>query len=234
MSMRYFSKAEMQEIDQMVIHNFHISPFIMLENAGKSLAVIAREVLKKNVYNKNILVLVGKGNNGAGGLIASRHLSNWGANVEVLSFFPSNDLKTNVKSQLQIIDNMKISITNNINNYNYDLIIDAIFGCNFKPPSSIPMNNIINRINESKIFIMSLDLPSCLDADDGIVNDVTIKSNLTLTLGFPKKGLFNLESRKYVGELYLADISIPNAVYSKFGINSNEFFSKTFISKLNY
>ena len=106
--MRYFTKAEMQEIDQMVIHNFHISPFIMLENAGKSLAVIAREVLKKNVYNKNILVLVGKGNNGAGGLIASRHLSNWGANVEVLPFFPSNDLKTNVKSQLQIIDNMKI------------------------------------------------------------------------------------------------------------------------------
>ena len=96
------------------------------------------------------------------------------------------------------------------------------------------MNNLINRINESKIFIMSLDLPSCLDADDGIVNDVTIKSNFTLTLGFPKKGVFNLEARKYVGELYLADISIPNAVYSKFGINSNEFFSKTFISKLNY
>ena len=42
------------------------------------------------------------------------------------------------------------------------------------------------------------------------------------------------DGRKYVGELYLAYISIPNAVYSKFGINSNEFFSKTFISKLNY
>ena len=234
MSIRYFTKAEMQEIDQTTIKNFNISPLIMLENAGKSLAVITREILNKNVYNKNILVLFGKGNNGAGGLIASRHLSNWGANVEVLSLFHSNDLKNNAKSQLQIIDNMKISIINTVRNNNYDLIIDAIFGYNFKSPTNTHMNNIINHVNESKIFVISLDLPSCLDADDGIVNDVTVKSNLTLTLGFPKKGLFNLESRKYVGELYLADISIPNSIYSKFGININEFFSKTFISKLNY
>lgn len=75
--------AEMIEIDRLMVEEYGIALLQMMENAGRSLAEVARRLLGGSVEGRHIVVLVGSGNNGGGGLVAARHLANAGAAVVV-------------------------------------------------------------------------------------------------------------------------------------------------------
>jgi NAD(P)H-hydrate epimerase len=69
-----------------------------------------------------------------------------------------------------------------------------------------------------------LDTPSGLDVTSGRAYDPTIHATATLTLALPKQGLLNPQSASYVGDLYLADISVPPELYARMGLRvSNPF-----------
>ena len=93
------------------------------------------------------------------------------------------------------------------------LIIDALLGYNGKGDPRPPFSLWIERANRSGIPILSLDIPSGLDASTGLPGSPCIKATTTLTLAAPKTGLFADSAKGYVGELFLADIGIPPQVY---------------------
>ena len=234
--MRNLTRDEMAEVDRLMIEDFKVDLLMMMENAGKSIAVMARELLGKEVLDKKIAVLVGKGNNGGGGLVACRHLHNWGANVDAIVAAQRNDLKEAPELQLTILDQMGIPIIHEFQQTleGYHLLIDALLGYNSRGDPRGPVAAVIKNANASGVAILSLDLPSGLDATSGLPHRPTVRAATTVTLAFPKKGLVIPEARPYVGRLYLADISIPRALYSKFGVDTKKLFSKTFIVRLNY
>lgn len=75
--------------------------------------------------------------------------------------------------------------------------------------------------------IIALDLPSGLDPDRGLPNDPTIRATRTLALALPKSGLLRPEAASSVGELWLADISVPPQAYAKFGIDPGPLFAES-------
>src|SRR5215467_10182978 len=79
----WLSVAQMREVDRIMVEELGISLVRMMENAGRSLAQVARELLGGDTAGRSILVLAGPGGNGGGGLVAARHLSAAGANVAV-------------------------------------------------------------------------------------------------------------------------------------------------------
>ena len=69
---------QMRRIDELATEKYRIKLEQMMELAGFHLAVLAKKVLRVSFDNKGVVVMAGKGNNGGGGLVAARHLSNWG------------------------------------------------------------------------------------------------------------------------------------------------------------
>lgn len=86
--------------------------------------------------------------------------------------------------------------------------------------------DLIQKANESTAPILSLDIPSGLDATNGQVFEPHIRAAATITLALPKIGLLADTARSSVGELYLADISIPPQLYSKLGLEVDPIFAK--------
>jgi len=122
------TREQMIEIDRLMIKDYDISLLQMMENAGRNLAELSRRLLDGTVSEKRVLVFCGSGNNGGGGMAAARHLSNWGAAVEVTLATERHKLKDEPAHQLRILEKMQVSITGKPSGKNFDLIIDALIG----------------------------------------------------------------------------------------------------------
>ena len=71
---------------------------------------------------------------------------------------------------------------------------------------------LINALNESGKPIVSVDIPSGLDADTGRILGACVKANLTVALGLPKQGFYQGEGPTMVGRVEVADIGIPQVI----------------------
>jgi len=97
---------QMNEIDHLLTDEFHFDLMQLMENAGRNLAELVKRYYGGSVEGKFVLVVVGKGNNGGGGLVAARHLHNWGAKINL--FFPSLPLKKVPTLQRAILEPLSI------------------------------------------------------------------------------------------------------------------------------
>ena len=88
--------------------------------------------------------------------------------------------------------------------------------------------------NASRVPIVALDVPSGLTADTGEAFDPTVRASRTLTLALPKVGLLRPNARPYVGELFVADISIPEVILSKLGVAAGALFATDDIVPLTW
>jgi NAD(P)H-hydrate epimerase len=81
--------------------------------------------------------------------------------------------------------------------------------------------------------VIALDLPSGLDGDSGLPREPTIRATTTLTLALPKRGLVRPEAAPRVGELRLADISVPGSVYNQLGLEVDALFAKCDVLRIS-
>lgn len=223
---------QMVEVDRLMIEVYGIELIQMMENAGRSLAELARQELGGKVSGKLISVMCGAGNNGGGGLVAARHLHNWGAKVSLhLTTTPAH-FKRVPALQWQILTKFGLDYNQRPARLNGDLIIDALIGYGLSGNPRQPAAAWIERANQSGIPVLALDIPSGLDASSGIPGDPCIKAAATLTLALPKSGLVSRAARGFVGDLYLADISVPPELYLRLGIRVPNLFENGQILKI--
>lgn len=200
-----------------MIEDFHIELIQMMENAGRGLALVAKEVfLQGNPTGKRVDVLAGTGGNGGGALVAARRLATWGANVHV--FVTKPDQMTPIPAhQLDIVRRMGIPVLNGAElptSESSDLILDGIIGYSLSGAPRGIAREMIFWANTHFAPTLSLDTPSGISLTTGQIYAPTIHANATLTLALPKVGLFEPHVLEHRGDLYLADISVPPALYA--------------------
>src|SRR5207245_4387333 len=155
---------------------------------------------------------------GGDGMVAARQLANWGANVEVIDGTTKDRMKSVPLEQLHILEKMRIPILST--DYalrDYDLLIDALMGYGLEGNPRDMVAVMIKDANASGRPILALDVPSGMNATTGEAYDPCIKAAATITLALPKTGFLAPIARPYLGDLYLADISIPRTVYASLG-----------------
>jgi len=232
----HISTEEMVEVDRLMIEEYGIDLVRMMENAGNNLALLVNRVfLKSKPIGKKIIVIAGSGGNGGGALVAARRLNNWGARVKVIMVSGTSRLKKVTKQQLEILIKMGIPFQDTVDD-DTDVIIDGMIGYSVKGDPKGNVKEIIEKINSSGIPVVSLDTPSGLNLTDGIPGEPTVKAKATLTLALPKTGLFKHKASKYVGNIYLADISVPPQLYKKIGMDDdsvNRIFAAGTFVKIN-
>ena len=191
-----------------------ISTDMLMENAGKAVADKVQRVLF-GVYRKHILLLIGPGNNGGDGLVAARHLHDWGAKVDLFLVGRRAENDPNLK----LVRERGIDCYQDLNSLDRLLpsasaVVDALFGTGKSRSLEGAFKQALERVAVAKkerrgLKIIALDLPSGLDADTGACDPACLCSDHTITLGFPKPGLYNLPGVGRAGLITVVDIGIP-------------------------
>ena len=165
-------------------------------------------------------------------MTAARHLHNWGASVELNVLAPKDRLKDIPAHQYQVLEKMGIVDGDDPNLGTADLIVDAMIGYGLTGNPRGRIADWIRAINESARSVLALDTPSGLNTTAGVPGDPCIRATATMTLALPKTGLKSQEALSYIGELYLADISVPRELYQQMGIDIPPIFNKNSIVKI--
>jgi len=231
----FITTQQMIEVDRLMIEEYNINLFQMMENAGRCLAICVREEAKYNV-GMRILIIVGAGGNGGGGMTAARRLYNWGYSVDVLITAKEDKFKGVMQSQLKILKNIGIGIIEE-NDFDftcqYDIIVDAMIGYSLKGELRENIVRLINFVNSGQSLVVALDVPSGLDSTTGDMMPVCINADLTMTLALPKVGF--IHRQKEIGKLLLADISVPPILYRRgFGMEVGNIFKESDIVEIDF
>jgi len=211
--------SQMIEVDRLMMHEYHIELIQMMENAGRCLAILTKErFFNGDIEDKQVVVLAGTGGNGGGALVAARRLHNWGAKVKVFVTSEKNKFGPIPQHQYRILERMGVSIAS-VNALSQleevDAILDGIIGYSLHANPYGNAATMIHWANDKQVPKIALDTPSGLDLTKGVVYEPTIRASATLTLAWPKIGLFTLQAKKVIGELYLGDISVPPSLYAE-------------------
>ena len=228
----YLTAEEMAEADRVAIEEYGIDVIALMENAGVATALVARKMLGGDVRGRNVCCIVGRGNNGGDGLVAARHLNNWGASVRVVPAGERSDLRDVPAKQMAIVDRMGIPVVGPGEGLrDAHLLVDALLGYGSRGSPREPAAGLIRQSNASKVPILAVDIPSGMDATSGEPGDPTVEARATVTFGLPKTGFLNPRARRCVGDLYLADISMPGRIYASHSAR-NDLFAKDVLVRI--
>ena len=234
----FISTDQMREVDRAMVEDYGILLLQMMENAGRALAYLARgRFLGGDARGRSVGVVAGRGGNGGGGLVCARRLHGWGADVRVWLTAEVSRLDDVARRQACILQRMGVpveTVNTEARLPPTDVIIDALIGYGLSGPTRGATGALIQAGNSHAAPVLALDVPSGVDADAGTVHDPAVAADATLTLALPKRGLRSEAARKYVGDLYLADIGVPLGLYSRppLRLDVGDLFAKEDIIRL--
>lgn len=206
---RVLSVKEMRDADAYTIKNFVDSKELMYR-AGEAIFYVG----DWNIGDK-VLIAAGSGNNAGDGYVVADLLNIEGIEVEILLIKDkfSEDGKYYFNRCLQ--KDIKYTVLDEKADYNtlrgkfdsYDYVLDCIYGTGFTGEVREPVYSLIKALNDSKASIVSADINSGMNGDTGESN-ICVNSDLTVSIGFLKKGLVSEEGKKHIGKLVNMDIGI--------------------------
>lgn len=229
--------SQMKEVDRLMVESYRIQLIQMMENAGRHLARLAVDrFLGGEPRDKGVVIAAGSGGNGGGGLVAGRWCANWGAEVEVFLSREPQDMSEIPAHQLAILQGLeRVNIIPPGQTKPFspaEVILDAVIGYSLRGAPRGEAARLIRHMNQHSAPVLSLDVPSGMDAGSGELFQPHVTAHATLTLALPKTGFERQEARQVVGELYLADIGVPPELYDRLGINVGSLFNTGEIRRL--
>jgi len=234
--------AQMAEVDRIASSELGVSLEALVENACRQIAAATAHSLD-GAKARRIVAVCGTGNNGGDALGALRHLRAVGAEVEALIAAPPGALGVLARRQHAELVRLGVPVrdTTLMTDHdfiqrikNVDVVIDGLLGYS---THGVPRGEVARMIlitsaarGDGLRPIVAVDLPSGIDPDTGeklsAIPAGAIPATLTVTLGLPKRGLLRELSRRWVGDLILADIGIPPEAFARVGIDTRGLFAR--------
>ncbi len=217
-----FTASEMAGVDSYAINKLNIPGVILMENAGRGIADIARRMLRQP-QDKLVHIFCGPGNNGGDGYVVARHLLNHGVRVRTFVLAAADKIKGDALINLDILQSIGQQ-PEFIQEPVYgdeapDLVVDAMLGTGVKGALKGLYARTAEHINDSGCPVLAVDIPSGVNADTGQVAGPAVCATVTATMAAPKRGLLFSPGREYTGRLEIVDISMPPMVFDKRGSN---------------
>jgi len=220
---RTCSREQIREIDRRAIENYGMPGVVLMENAGRGAADAASRMLADPVL-KRAVIFCGKGNNGGDGYVVARHLANRGARVDVVLACPIEGIhpESDAGVNLAIARNMGIRPVVAEDEpgrlqaaglaKEADLIVDALLGTGLAGEVREPYCSLTRLINAQDKPVLSLDIPSGLDADTGRVLRAAVRAEETATFVMMKHGFLRDEGPNHTGKVAVVDIGVPQEI----------------------
>ncbi|XP_055622749.1 NAD(P)H-hydrate epimerase [Toxorhynchites rutilus septentrionalis] len=215
--MKYLNQREAISVDEELFNEYKFSVDQLMELAGLSCAhAIVHCYGTRGIKNK-ILVCCGPGNNGGDGLVAARHLVLM--NYQPLVYYPKRtdrELYANLQHQcesmgIEVIDQCP---SRELIDKEYGLVVDALFGFSFKPPVRESFTPIMDVLRQTKVPIVSIDIPSGWHVEDGPQGENAIRPDCLISLTAPKMCARHLTNSKH----YLGGRFVPPKLQEKYSM----------------
>lgn len=225
--MRIVTHAEMTELERIAQTKYHFPEKLIIENVAQLSASAIVNKLGPEIKMGELIFLIGKGFNGGTGLAIARHLSSMGHESMAFLLFDEKDCSQEVKDQLRIakaygVRTASIDEIASLEGYfqqnsSPKIIVDAIFGTGVRLPLSQFLYDVINLVNQEKAYTISLDMPTGVAGDSGLIQGNAISADLTLAVGLPKLGYYQADGARLVGEVEVIPSGLPKQVISQNG-----------------
>jgi NAD(P)H-hydrate epimerase len=213
----HLSRNQVREVDRWAIEDIGIPGAVLMENAARNAVDVLWLKYFETGLAERAVIVCGPGNNGGDGFAIARHLVNRRAVIRVVLCGNADQLTGDALLNYNIDRAMGINIENIINVadaeelgmsiHEKDVLIDALLGTGFKGPVRSPTAEVIEQINHSSnAAVIAIDVPSGLDCDSGMIENVAVRADLTVTFIASKQGFEH--AKQYVGKVVVADIGI--------------------------
>ncbi len=231
--MKLATAKTIKTIDHAAVSKYGMRSVQLMENAGAGVAAVIVKELGKRIEGRRVAIIAGKGNNAGDGYVCARLLANMGARVTVFSLASSNELKGDCLLNERIWRKMSgevrsISTGAPLRNERNEsslkhaaIIVDAIFGTGLSSPISGTYAEAIRHINGLGKKIISVDIPSGIDATTGAILGIAVKATVTVAMAMPKLGTYIYPGREYAGQLETIDIGCPACLLTDETIKEN-------------
>ena len=187
-------------------------PINLMEKAGLAAAEVVRDKLLTSEKNK-VLVLAGPGNNGGDAFVVARHLQKWWFKVTLVFTGTPAELSSEAKNSMDAWTDAGGEILSEIPiKKEWSAIVDGLFGIGLSRDLEGPIYELVNVINHMNLPVLSLDIPSGLNSDDGRVCGAAIHANITVTFIGMKPGLLTHQGTEYSGEIILRNLDIDTSI----------------------
>lgn len=159
---------------------------------------------------QHVLVLTGKGNNGGDGYVFALLAKKAGLSVQLCQISDpaqltgdaaqARDAWQSAQGEIAAIEQADFAAA--------DVIVDALLGTGFSGALRAPYERLIYKINQANKAVLSVDIPSGMNADSGAVSDVAVKAHATICVVGLKQGLFTGRAADYCGQIYFSGLGI--------------------------
>lgn len=221
--MRIATSGQMAAIDRETISG-GVPGLELMERAGQEMVYVILEHFPEVVPPNLVAICCGRGNNGGDGLVVARLLSGFGFEVTVMMLCRRDDLSRDAAKNfvklpsdvrvVQVEDGQWVETWLDLS-AEAELLIDAIFGTGIKPPLRGEYIELCQAFDVADAPVVSLDIPSGVDGDNGCVDPEAVCADLTITVGLPKLGLLLPPGRDNTGNMVVVDIGFPGDICEK-------------------
>ena len=214
-NMKLLSQSEAIAVDEDLMTTPGFSVDQLMELAGLSCAAAVFDAFPPSSH-KRVLCVCGPGNNGGDGLVAARHLVQFGYDVAVVyPKQPQKELFVNLATQMEMC---RIPVMTSLPpqpalDADYDVLLDAIFGFSFAGAVRAPFDEILDGLRSSQRPLCSVDIPSGWDVEEGPAQlEAPLQPQVLISLTMPKRCAAHFNGRHYLGGRF-----VPPPIAEKYG-----------------
>jgi ADP-dependent NAD(P)H-hydrate dehydratase / NAD(P)H-hydrate epimerase len=197
----------MRAIDRWAIERRGVPSLDLMERAGAGVARAAERLAPDG----RVVVMCGAGNNGGDGLVVARLLRQAGREVTVVCAGELQKLNGDARANLERLPGEPPLQPNGAADAlaGASAIVDALLGTGFAGEPRGPVAEAIAAIERSDAPVLSVDVPSGVDASTGAVRGAAVRARATVTFHMAKPGLWIDPGKRHAGEVETIDIGIP-------------------------
>lgn len=211
----------MLEMDRMTTEEMGLPGIVLMENAGRGAADVAVDMLEHK-KPRRVMVMCGSGNNGGDGYVVARYLLEWGHKVRICALTSLDDIHGDAHVHLDVLLAMQADVRPVVDSTELaaagrrfshtHLVVDAVLGTGVRGEVHGIAAEAIEVMNAGDVPVLSIDIPSGLDANTGKPLGTAVRATRTATCHAPKVGFRNRSSSKFTGKVSVVDIGIPREV----------------------
>lgn len=220
------SVEQSRQVDTIAIREFGISGMTLMENAGKACADRLLDEWESEVdSSESLLILAGGGNNGGDGFVIARCFHERGIEYRMVLLSSVDRLKGDAKTSYERAIAAGVTIETIMDPSGLEQaievhvgpILDCVLGTGAKGQPREPLATAIRSANQSPQRRIAIDLPTGFDGDTGEPSDPTFQADLTLTFVTAKSGMRSVNANRYLGDVEVVDIGLPDELEKRLG-----------------
>ena len=217
--MKLVTAKEMKALDVQAQNDYAMPGILLMDNAAQAVAEAVHEALTA-LEGERVVIFCGGGNNGGDGLGAARWLQSYGVSVRAFVVGAALDavqgdaamelaMFTKAGGRVEALSTDDDWVLAELAASKADVLVDALLGTGFHGELEGDVLRACELLNKSDKYILAVDVPTGVNADNGAVSENAVRADHTVTMALVKTGLLLYPGREYCGDIELADISMP-------------------------